>query len=224
LYTMFWKYVNEGEPMLKPLVYYDQEDIQTLYRTDEFIFGNHILVCPILEPNALGRRMYLPKGKWYNYWTSELVEGKRELWVATDYDQIPIFIKEGAIIPKYPVQQYVGEKEFEEITLDVYYTTGKEKTVLYEDAQDGYDYNKGRFSLRTFNLTGKEKELIIQLHKVGEFMTNYQKFKINLIGLPFKVTSIEIDNEKVPLETVSFDGVSSMIVDKFFTELHIVGE
>jgi alpha-glucosidase len=118
----------------------------------------------------------------------------------------------------------VGEKEFEEITLDVYYTTGKEKTVLYEDAQDGYDYNKGRFSLRTFNLTGKEKELIIQLHKVGEFMTNYQKFKINLIGLPFKVTSIEIDNEKVPLETVSFDGVSSMIVDKFFTELHIVGE
>jgi len=224
LYTMFWKYVNEGEPMLKPLVYFDQEDIQTLYRTDEFIFGNQILVCPILEPNAIGRRMYLPKGNWYNYWTNELVEGKKELWVATDYDQIPIFIKEGAIIPKYPVQQYVGEKEFEEITLDVYYKFGKEKSVLYEDAQDGYDYNKGRFSLRTFNLTGKDKELIIQLHKEGEFMTNYSKFRINLIGLPFKVSSIEIDNEKVSFSTVSFDGKNTLLVDKFFTELHIVGK
>ena len=96
LYTMFWQYVNEGTPMLKPLVYFDQEDFHTHYRTDEFIFGNQILVCPILEPNALGRRMYLPKGNWYNYWTNELIEGKKELWIKTDFDQIPIFIKEGA--------------------------------------------------------------------------------------------------------------------------------
>jgi alpha-glucosidase len=224
LYTMFWKYVNEGEPMLKPLVYFDQEDIHTHYRTDEFIFGNQILVCPILEPNAIGRRMYLPKGNWYNYWNNELVEGKNELWVATDYDQIPIFIKEGAIIPKYPVQQFVGEKEFQEITLDVYYKSGKEKSVVYEDAQDGYDYNKGRFSLCTFNLTGKDKELIVQLHKEGEFITNYSKFRINLIGLPFKISSLEIDNENVYLDTVSFDGINAIVVDKYFSELHVFGE
>jgi hypothetical protein len=59
LYTMFWQYIEEGIPMLKPLVYYDQSDIQTHYRNDEFIFGNQILVCPILEPNAIGRRMFL---------------------------------------------------------------------------------------------------------------------------------------------------------------------
>jgi alpha-glucosidase len=49
-----------------------------------------------------------------------------------------VFIK-GAIIPKYPVQQYVGELEFDELTLDLYYKEGKEKSVVYEDAQDGYD-------------------------------------------------------------------------------------
>jgi alpha-glucosidase len=57
---MFWQYIEEGIPMLKPLVYFDQEDTQTHYRNDEFIFGNQILVCPILEPNV-GRRMYLPR-------------------------------------------------------------------------------------------------------------------------------------------------------------------
>jgi alpha-glucosidase len=55
----------------------------------------------------------------------------------------------------------------------------RKKSVLYEDAKDGYDYNKGLFSLRTFNLTGKDKELIIQQHREGTFETHYSKFKIN---------------------------------------------
>lgn len=223
LYTMFWNYVNDGTPMLKPLVYFDQEDMHTHYRTDEFIFGNQILVCPILEPNAQGRRMYLPKGNWYNYWTNELVEGKRELWVSTKFDEIPVFVKEGSIIPKYPVQQYVGEMQFDELTLDVYYKLGKEKSTVYEDAQDGYDYNKGRFSLRTFTFNGKEKEIIIQQHKEGTFETSYSKFKINLKGLPFKVKKIEIDNEKVTLEQVQLNGDNFLIIDKDFSELHIIG-
>ena len=223
LYTMFWEYINDGVPMLKPLVYFDQEDIQTHYRTDEFIFGNQILVCPILEPNAQGRRMYLPVGNWYNYWTDELVSGRKELWVKTDYDQIPIFVKEGAIIPKYPVQQYVGELEFDEITLDAYFILGKEKSVLYEDAQDGYDYNKGRFSLATFTMRGKETEMIIQQHKEGKFVTNYTSLKINLHGMPFKVKRIELDNEVVTFDKVNFDGKNTLTIDKEFSELRIIG-
>lgn len=224
LYTMFWKYVNEGEPLLKPLVYFDQEDVQTHYRTDEFLFGNQILVCPILEPNAMGRRMYLPKGNWYNYWTNERVEGKRELWVKTDYDQIPIFIKEGAIIPKYPVQQYVGELEINEITLDVYFKYGKEKSLVYEDAQDGYDYNKGRFSLRTFTLTGKEQELMIQQHKEGNYENGYQNFAINLHCLPFKVTKILVDNEEISLEEALYNGHNLLHINKDFTLLQLIGK
>jgi alpha-glucosidase len=168
--------------------------------------------------------MYLPVGNWYNYWTNELISGKRELWVTTDYDQIPIFIKEGAIIPKYPVQQYVGELEFEEITLDVYYKLGKEKSQVYEDAQDGYDYNKGRYSLSKFSLHGKEKELIIQHHKEGKFDTSYKKFRLNLFGLPFKVTKIQFDNEEVSLESIYFENNTILVVDKEFGELHISGE
>lgn len=224
LYTMFWQYINDGVPMLKPLVYFDQSDTQTHYRTDEFIFGNQIFVCPILEPNALGRRLYLPKGNWYNYWTTELVAGKKEMWVATDYDQIPIFIKEGAIIPKFPVQQYVGEIDFKEITLEVYFKLGKEKSTVYEDAQDGYDYNKGRFSFRTFNLTGKENELIILQHKEGTFETTYSHFYIDLKGLPFEIETIEIDNEKMNFNELDYNGKNKFKIEKHFTEIHISGK
>ncbi|MBG6063092.1 alpha-glucosidase [Flavobacterium sp. CG_9.1] len=224
LYTMFWQYIEEGIPMLKPLVYYDQDDIQTHYRNDEFVFGNQILVCPILEPNSVGRRMYIPRGSWYNYWTNEEVKGGKEIWVDTKFDQIPLFVKAGAIIPKYPVQQYVGELDFDELTLDIYYKAGREKSVVYEDAQDGYDYKKGRYSFLSFQTTGKEKELIIQLHKEGKYDTNYSKYKINLIGLPFKVNTIEIDNVEVSFDRNTLEREGYMIVDKEFTSLHITGE
>jgi len=224
LYTMFWQYIEEGIPMLKPLVYYDQDDTQTHYRNDEFIFGNQILVCPILEPNAVGRRMYIPRGEWYNYWTNEFSIGGREVWVDTKFDEIPVFVKAGAIIPKYPVQQYVGELEFDELTLDLYFKIGKEKSVVYEDAQDGYDYKKGRYSFLSFRTIGKEKELIVQLHKEGKYDTPYTKYKINLIGLPFKITEIEIDNEKFEFNKSEFETNHFLIVDKEFSELHIIGE
>ena len=121
------------------------------------------------------------------------------------------------------MQQYVGELDFEEISLDVYFKLGKEKSVLYEDAQDGYDYNKGRFSLATFTLRGKEKELVIQQHMEGKFVTNYSKFRINLHGLPFKIKKIEIDNEAITFDKMAFDGKGSLIIDKDFSELHIIG-
>ena len=223
LYTMFWQYIEEGIPMLKPLVYYDQDDTQTHYRNDEFIFGNQILVCPILEPNSLGRRMYIPNGQWYNYWTNEFISGGKEIWVDTKFDQIPIFVKAGAIIPKYPVQQYVGEKEITELTLDLYFNEGKEKSEIYEDAQDGYDYKKGRYSLLSLQTIGKEKELIVQLHKEGKYITSYSTFKINLFGLPFSVKEIEIDNVKIDFDRKSLDKENYLIIDKEFTELHIIG-
>jgi alpha-glucosidase len=62
--------------MLKPLVYTTKVIYKLIIETN--FFGNQILVCPILEPNAIGRRMYVPRGQWYNYWTNDFVNGGRK--------------------------------------------------------------------------------------------------------------------------------------------------
>ncbi|MFD2541023.1 glycoside hydrolase family 31 protein [Lacinutrix gracilariae] len=223
LYTCFWNLVEHGTPILQSLVMYDQEDSQTYYRTDEFIFGKQILVCPILEPNAKGRRMYIPRGTWYNLWTDEQVQGGKEKWVDAEIDSMPIFIKAGAIIPKYPVQQYTDEKNIEEITLDIYYKEGKEVSQVFEDAHDGYDYTKGRYSFRIIKLTGKPNELILQQHKEGTYEAAFKWFKLKIHGLPFQIKEIEIDNVIIPLDKLIENGTSSMIIDKKFSEIHIKG-
>ena len=222
LYTAFWRYANEGVPILKSLVLYDQKDPHNYYRNDEFIFGEKILACPITEPNAKGRRMYFPFGNWYDFWTNEVIEGGQELWVDADLDSMPIFVKEGAIIPKYPIQQYVGEKEIDELVLDVYYKSGEETSQVFEDAQDGYDYIKGRYSLRNFKLVGKEKSLIIQQYKSGKYITPYETIKIKFHGLPFKISKIQIDNEEKLFGDVKLNGDNTIVISKEFTELHII--
>ena len=222
IYTMYHQYVQHGTPMIKPLVYFDQTDAQTYYRTDEFIFGDQILVCPVQEPNALGRRMYMPKGGWYNWWTRELVEGGQELWVDAPLDKMPLFVKQGAIIPKYPVQQYVDQIRVETLKLELYFKLGREHSVVFEDAHDGYDYHKGMFSLRTLKLYGKEKELNLNQHREGAFEVPFSRYCIELIGLPFTPSKIWIDTEEVSLTDVQFDPVAmTILVDKDFHALVI---
>ena len=146
-----------------------------------------------------------------------------EKWVSAPLDKIPLFIKEGAVIPKYPVQQYVGEKEIKELMIDVYYKEGTENSTIYEDQLEGFDHKKGRYSLRKFRLKGKPNELIMQQFKDGSFITSYNTFKIQFHGLPFKIEKIEVDNELVPLASVNFDGKASIEVSKDITELHLIG-
>jgi alpha-glucosidase len=221
LYTTFWRYAGDGVPILKSLVLFDQDDQHTHYRNDEFIFGEKILVCPILEPNAKGRRMYFPRGRWYNFWDNSIVIGGEEKWVDADIDSMPLFIKEGAIIPKYPIQQYVGEKVIEQLELDIYFKIGKETSEIYEDASDGFDYKKGRYSLRNFSLIGKMNSLTIQQFKSGKYSTTYETFKINIHGLPFKIKSIEVDNEVIEIKMLNGD--ITFEITKEFRELHIKG-
>ena len=128
------------------------------------------------------------------------------------------------MVPKYPVQQYVGELDIQELGIDVYYKEGIENSTVYEDQQDGYDYKKGRFSLRRFRLRGKKNELIIQQFKDGDFITSYSKFKLTFHGLPFAIGKVELDNEEVNPADVKLNGNNSLEVSKDFTELHIFGK
>jgi alpha-glucosidase len=150
------------------------------------------------------------------------VEGGQELWVDADLDSMPIFIKEGAIIPKYPIQQYVGEKTIDQLLLEVYYAKGKQSSQVYEDAHDGYDYIKGRYSLRNLKLIGSGSELSIHQYKSGKYIAPFETFKLQLHGLPFKVSKVKIDKEAFAFEKLKVKGENAIVVDKDFTEVQFI--
>jgi alpha-glucosidase len=163
----------------------------------EFGLGDNLLICPITQAEVDGRWLYLPRGSWYYFWDDTEVTGGKEVWAEANLDRVPLFAKAGAIIPFYPIQQYVGEIKITELTLHVYYIDGSLPSMLYEDSGDGYDYEKGVFIKKAFRVTGSATSLSISQKTKGTFVPAYSNYKIVLHGLPFQVNSCEVDGALV---------------------------
>ena len=200
IYTSFYDYHKNGIPMLRPLVFYDQEDPSNYYRDHEFLCGPDMLVVPVLNDGSNSRLMYLPKGKWYNYWTNDCIDGCAEIKVESDIESFPFYIRAGAVIPMYPVQQYTDQIEIETVELKVYHLEGSYSSKWYEDAHDDYDYENGQFRIARFELQGSGSSLSIEQSIEGEFTASIKSYKLDLIGLPFEDYSIELDGSVIGSE------------------------
>ncbi|MBC2579509.1 glycoside hydrolase family 31 protein [Clostridium sp. DJ247] len=191
LYDIMWKGENTGLPMIRPLITHYQEDENTYELNDQFLCGENILVAPIVDQGKTRRMVYLPKGdNWVDYWTKEVYEGGQYIVKEAPLDICPIYVKEGTIIPNYPVQSYIGEKEIKELTLDIYPPKANEESIYvhYQDDGESFEYKKGAYNLYEFSIEtlGDEGQAIViknkELH--NGFNKPYEAFK-------FKVNNVQ---------------------------------
>ncbi len=141
--------------MMKPLFFDFPEDEQTAEISDEFMFGPSLLVCPITSPMQDPQRdnarqtqtVYLPAGcGWYDFYSNCKYEGGQTIDVPLELDRIPLFVREGAILPTTQPLESNARMEGQDIRLLVY--AGKSASyTFYEDAGDGYGYEKGEYCL-----------------------------------------------------------------------------
>ncbi|MDB5143542.1 MAG: hypothetical protein JWQ66_2255 [Mucilaginibacter sp.] len=221
LYSAFWEHHRYGFPILRPVVLQEQDVLSNHFRQDEFTYGDKILICPVLEPGQKSRSVYLPKGKWYNFWNHELVEGGKEIIVLTPLDIIPIFVKAGSVIPEYPVMQYVGEKEIEEVKLNVYYSDTEANSFLFEDYGETFAYEQDIYLEKKFVVKGKDRKLTIQQSMEGLYTPRYENYHFNIVGLPFKPTRVIADNNEVKDFVIAADKSVQLKLRKNFTQLVI---
>jgi alpha-glucosidase (family GH31 glycosyl hydrolase) len=109
---------RRGLPFARPLVLEFPADPATWRLGDQFLCGRSILVAPLLEPGGR-RRVYLPAGTWTDWWTRERVRGPRWVPASHGLDTMPLYLREGAVIPMGPVTQWVGERPCDPLTLVV---------------------------------------------------------------------------------------------------------
>ena len=200
IYTSFYHYHKKGTPMIRPIAFYDQEDSNNFDRDHEFLCGPDILVVPVMHDSAQSRRMYLPSGNWYNYWNKKLTEGKQELSVPINLDSFPCYIKAGAIIPHFPIQQYVGEKSIEEVRLNCYYLKGKYNSEWYDDAHDGMEYEENQFRLCKFEQEGTVNSVTITQAIEGEYESAVSQYKLELVGHPFTISNVIVDGNELHID------------------------
>ena len=161
IYTLAGLTWLEDASIMRHLVMEYPEDEQVRDIFDEFLFGHDLLICPVLQSCISSRKVYLPKGNaWYDYCNKERFEGGQWIEVSISIDRIPIFVREGTILPLSDVTDRASSQvDYFEI-----YGNGPAKGSWYDDAGDGYGYEKGDLALyEIFAEAGSDRLQICRL-------------------------------------------------------------
>jgi oligosaccharide 4-alpha-D-glucosyltransferase len=198
-YTLSYRQAKYGEPLVRPLYYDFANDITAMKVEDEFMWGDEMLVVPVLQKSASIRKTYLPQGKWYDPTDNKFYTGNQ--WI--DYDvnlfKMPYFIKEGSFVPMY---QGVGNtKEIVNSKMAVLVVPSKNKSSyeLYED--DGESKNaiaSKQFALTQFASSGLvNDEMTITISSNNGIYKNKVAIKEFDLMIPFtkKPTSVILNGK-----------------------------
>ena len=168
LYSMAGWVHFDDYTMMRPLVMDFTDDHKVYNIKDQWMFGPALMACPVGYYKARTRSVYFPDGGWYDLYTGEkVIEGcnidstsSRRLIVDAPYERIPVFVREGSIIPFGPALEWSDERPAELICLYVYGGRDAQFT-LYEDEGDNYNYEKGKYATIDITYDDNAKTLIL---------------------------------------------------------------
>lgn len=142
-YSLAWHVTHDDYTIMRPLVmdWRNEEKVRSV--DDQFMFGPSLLVNPVTTAGSTQRLLYLPPATaWYDFWTGEKITGDQQIVARAPLDRIPIYVPAGSILPLGPQNEYVDQHPDDPTELRIYPGADGAFT-LYDDAGDGYRYEKG---------------------------------------------------------------------------------
>lgn len=200
IYSEAWQISSNNSTLMRPLLMDFKEDTKAVSQAYEYMFGKAFLVAPVTEANVTNWNVYLPKQTaWYDFWTGKQFEGGQTIATAAPLNQIPVFVKEGSIVPMGKVIQSTQEKQDE---LEILIYTGKDATfTLYDDEGDNYNYEKGKHIEIPISWNEKSQVLTIDDQK-GNYKNQLRTYTMNIKWISEKETvskTIKYSAKKVVL-------------------------
>jgi alpha-D-xyloside xylohydrolase len=190
--------------IMRPLIMDFNGDRNVYNISDQYMFGPSLMVAPVYKYKARNREIYFPASYgWYDFYSGKYINGGQRLMADAPYERIPLYVREGTILPAGPEIQYTNEKPADPLTLFVY--TGKDcEFTLYEDEGINYNYEKGSYSKIRFSYAEGKRELTVDERK-GDFdgMLKTRTFKFVFID---KNNSIGFDPDVIPERTIMYTG------------------
>jgi alpha-D-xyloside xylohydrolase len=188
LYSLAGMTYHDNYTIMRGLVMDFGKDTAVLNIGDQFMLGPSLLINPVYEYKQRSKELYLPTGQgWYDLYSGKRYAGGQKIKADAPYEFMPVYVKEGSIIPFGPDLQYTDEKPADTLSLYVY--SGKNASFnLYEDAGTDYDYEKGKFSTIPFTYDERSGALTI-----GERKGSYPGMIANRI---FRIVRIAANKPK----------------------------
>ncbi|MBI2729368.1 MAG: DUF5110 domain-containing protein [Sphingobacteriales bacterium] len=199
IYSAFYEASQKGMPIARSLCInypFDDRVFDNTYQY-QFLFGDALMVTPVTSKES-SKKVYLPKGEWYDFFSDELVEGEQEIQKETPIYQIPVFAKSSSIIPMQSLVQSTKDKPSDTLFIHIYNGKEKNQFAYYEDAGDGFEYKKGVYCKKLIEFSPAEKKIIIGKQE-GSFSSGFTKLKIILNGFSKELKHVSFLNEKIEI-------------------------
>ena len=212
IYSLAGDTWHNNYTIMRGLVMDFAEDTTVHTITNQFMFGPSILVTPVTAFHTTSQAVYLPAGTgWYNFYTGAYNKGGEHITADAPLQRLPLFIKEGSIVPIGPALQYTAEKPADTITLWVY--TGKDAAfTIYEDEGTNYNYEKGLFTNITCHYNETAGTLTIEDRK-GAYpgMLQQRVFRVVWAGR-HKPVGFDVDRNADAI--INYTGKKTVITNK----------
>jgi alpha-D-xyloside xylohydrolase len=181
IYSSAWGVTNRGEIVMQALPFKYPKDTTVRQVSDEFLFGDSLLINPVTEPHATSRAVVLPAAdNWVDFWSGRTYQGGQTVTADAPLDRMPILVKEGSIVPMGLVVQNAAEIQ-DPLEIRIY--GGKDASFeLYEDSGDGYAYEHGARATIHFQWDDRHRMLSIGDREGGyPGMLAKQTFRIVIV-------------------------------------------
>ena len=155
MYSYAWHDHVAGIGIVRPLSFGWPEDPRVQNDGSAWLFGQYLLVSPVVRQDQTEKRLYLPAGIWTDWSTGRVYVGGRSITLAVDskgWSDIPLFIRQGAIIPTQPVQDYVGERPAAGMRVEVFPSPTRTGFDYYDDDGTTYAYEHGAYFLQRLSV------------------------------------------------------------------------
>ena len=201
-----------GASFIRPVAFAFPDDPRTHDLKSQMLFGDGIMVSPVTTPMyfapgsrpidgaARTRDVYLPAGTWFDFRTGERLAGGRTVAVAAPIDRMPVHVRAGSIVPLGPVVQYASERPDAPIELRIYPGADGDYTY-YEDAGEGWGYERGEYALTGMHWDDAARRLTIAQRR-GAFpgMQARRRFKVVIVGREGKPADLVYDGRAVTIQ------------------------
>ncbi len=200
IYNLFYETSQTGLPIIRPLFLEYPEDEKTYNMFNELMVGEDILTAPVYEPAKEKKLVYLPEGKWVNYFSNKKYNGNQYIIENTPLETMPLYIKKGAILVLGEAMNYINENKKEKLKIVIYLddNINKNSYTLYEDDGISYAYKNGNYNLTKFSYLKTEKSLEININNIYKnYDKDYNQYEIILKDYDRKFTNISYNNSKI---------------------------
>ena len=151
MYSYAWHDHVAGVGLVRPLTFGWPRDRKVRNDCSAWLFGQYLLVSPVVEQGQAEKRLYLPGGIWTDWSSGKVYLGSRTISLPIDsntWGDIPLFIRQGAIIPTQPVEDYVGERPAKTVRVEVFPDSTRTDFDYYDDDGKSYAYEHGVYFLQ----------------------------------------------------------------------------